>query len=132
MANIWKWLFIRSRWKLKETSAWWHLKYGVDRSHGWEETWASVSKSSFSFPNTIKCTKNLQKQMGNLVFFDGKYGRMPSICQKHQGWNNITWRHWEIPYGIFLEIEKNVCKSLFWHEWERPPRANLFVCQISI
>lgn len=46
--------------------------------------------------------------MGNLVFFDGKYGRMPSICQKHQGWNNITRRHWEIPYGIFLEIEKKM------------------------
>lgn len=41
-----KWLFMRSRWRLEETSAWGDLKHGVDRNQGGELTWASENKSS--------------------------------------------------------------------------------------
>lgn len=88
-ANIWKWLFMRSRWRLKETSAWWHLKYGLDGNHGWEAPRASVYKSSLSFPDHHQMNKR-------------KYGRLLFIGQKNQEWD-IKWRQWGIPHKHFPE-----------------------------
>lgn len=87
-ANIQKWLSMGSRWRPKETSAWWHLKYGVDRNHGREATWASLYKSSLFSKSLSNEQKNIKAE-GKYSIFDGKYGKMPSICQKHQGWGTM-------------------------------------------
>lgn len=90
-----------SRWRLKETSAWWHLKYGVDKNHGWEATWASLYKSSLFSKSLSNEQKNIKTE-GKCSIFDGKYEKMPSICQKPQ-WDNVRWNQWGIPYKPFLE-----------------------------
>lgn len=64
---------MRSRWGLTETSAWWHLKYGVDRNHGWKATWASVYKSSLFSKSPSNEQKNIKTE-GKFSIFDGNMG----------------------------------------------------------